>query len=102
MRERIPPHVEELLPAPDPARCCELLDRWPHRLFLDSAVRSSRLGRYSFLTADPVAVVRGKGSHVESIDRSGAVRVVPDRDALETVKAMLAPFQADPVPGRQR
>ena len=47
---------------PDPARCCEQLEGLPYRLFLDSAARGTRLGRYSFLTADPVAVVRSKGA----------------------------------------
>ena len=42
-------------------RCCERLAGLPYRLFLDSAARGTRLGRYSFLTADPVAVVRSKG-----------------------------------------
>ena len=99
MREqRVPPHVEELTPAPDPARCCELLDRLPHRLFLDSAVRSTRLGRYSFLTADPIAIVRAKGGHVECVERTGA-RVVAGRDALDAVRSLLAPHRNDPVPG---
>ena len=56
------PLVEELVPVPDPVRCCEQLGDLPYRLFLDSAARSPRLGRYSFLTADPVAIVRSKGA----------------------------------------
>ena len=42
------------LPAPDPARCCERLEGLAYRLWLDSAARGTRLGRFSFLTADPV------------------------------------------------
>ena len=34
---RVAPVVEELVPLPDPARCCELLTALPYRLFLDSA-----------------------------------------------------------------
>ena len=55
----------ELTPAPDPVRCCELLDGLPYRIFLDSALKGTpgaSLARYSFLTADPVAVVRSKGA----------------------------------------
>ena len=52
------PLVEEIAPAPDPVRCCEALEGLAYRLFLDSASTRSRLGRYSFLAADPVAVVR--------------------------------------------
>jgi para-aminobenzoate synthetase component 1 len=94
-----PPHVEELSPPPDPVRSCERLDRWPYRLFLDSAARGSRLGRYSFLTADPSFVVRAKGTHVECVDRSGAARAVPHADALDVVRSLLAPHRVDAVPG---
>jgi para-aminobenzoate synthetase component 1 len=78
------PLVEELSPPPDPVRCCELLEGLPHRLFLDSASRDRRLGRYSYVTADPAAVVR-----------SGTSR----RDPLAEVRSALAPFAAAPVPG---
>jgi para-aminobenzoate synthetase component 1 len=53
-------------------------------LFLDSAARDARLGRYSYVTADPCAVVR-----------AGAAGT----DPLATVRDMLAPFAATPVPG---
>ena len=62
------PFVEELVPSPDPVRCCERLEGLPYRLFLDSAAVGTRLGRYSFLTADPVAVVRSKGELTECLD----------------------------------
>ena len=78
------PLVEELSPLPDPARCCELLDGLPYRLFLDSASRDRRLGRYSYVTADPIAVVRSSTSR---------------RDPLAEVRSALTPFAAPPVPG---
>ena len=65
---RAAPFVEELVPAPDPVRCCELLGDLHYRLFLDSAAQGPRLGRYSFLMADPVAVVWSKGSRTECVD----------------------------------
>ena len=68
MPEHRAPIVEELLPLPDPVRCCELLSDLPYRLFLDSAAQGPRLGRYSFLMADPVAVVCSKGLRTECID----------------------------------
>jgi para-aminobenzoate synthetase component 1 len=76
-------HVEELVPAPDPVECCERLDGLPHRLFLDSAASTTRLGRYSFLTADPIDVIQSKGGG----------------DVLDAVRARLAPHRATPVPG---
>jgi para-aminobenzoate synthetase component 1 len=78
------PLVEELVPPPDPVRCCELLEGLPHRLFLDSASRDPRLGRHSYLTADPFAVVRS--------DEGGP-------DPLASVRSKLAPFLCESVPG---
>jgi para-aminobenzoate synthetase component 1 len=92
--DRFVPLVEELVPPPDPVQCCERLSALPYRVFLDSAARGPRLGRYSFLTADPVAIVRSKGTNTEC---DGGHPVTGD--ALDTLRALLAPFAADPVPG---
>ena len=77
------PVIEELAPVPDPVRCCEQLDGLPYRLFLDSAAPGARLGRYSYVMADPVAVVRTRG----------------DRAALASVRQLLAPHRAAAVDG---
>jgi para-aminobenzoate synthetase component 1 len=79
----VTPLVEELTPAPDPVRCCERLEGLPYRLFLDSAATATRLGRYSFLMADPIDVIQRTG----------------DGDALDAVRARLEPHRAAPVPG---
>jgi para-aminobenzoate synthetase component 1 len=81
--DRVTPLVEELTPVPDPARCCEQLEGLPYRIFLDSATMATRLGRFSFLTADPIDVIQSKGSN----------------RALDEVRARLAPFRAAPVTG---
>lgn len=47
------PLVLELRPLPDVESALLCLAGQPHSLFLDSALRDPRLGRYSFLTADP-------------------------------------------------
>jgi para-aminobenzoate synthetase component I len=78
------PLVEELVPPPDPATCCERLAGLPHRLFLDSALRDRRLGRYSYVTADPFKVVRSD---------------VWKTDPLASVRSSLGPFAARPVAG---
>jgi para-aminobenzoate synthetase component 1 len=78
----VTPLIEELTPAPDPAQCCEQLEGLPYRLFLDSAAPGARLGRYSYVMADPVAIVRTRG----------------DNGALTAVRHLLAPHRADPVP----
>ena len=95
----VAPLVEELVPSPDPVRCCELLDGLPYRLFFDSAARGARLGRYSFLTADPVAVVRSRGAHVERLDLPGGAARVVAADALGALRALVAPHATEPVPG---
>ncbi len=96
---QIVPLVVELSSIPDPARCCELLAGWPYRLLLDSAARGTRLGRYSFLMADPFAVVRSKGTRTEYLAvASETVRAV-GADVLTEVRSVLAGHVADPVPG---
>ena len=84
---------------PDPVRCCERLEGLPYRLFLDSAARGTRLGRYSFLTADPVSVVRSKGARTECLDPATETTRVVAGDALDAIRALLAPHAAEPVPG---
>jgi para-aminobenzoate synthetase component I len=74
----VAPLIEELSPVPDPVRCCEQLEGLPYRLFLDSAAVGPRLGRYSYVMADPVAVVRTRG----------------DNAALEKVRQLVWPHRA--------
>jgi para-aminobenzoate synthetase component 1 len=93
------PFVEALAPAPDPVRCCELLASLPYRLFFDSAAKGARLGRYSFLTADPVAVVRSKGSRTERLDLVTGADASVAGDALDAIRPLLAPHAAEPVAG---
>ena len=87
----IAPSIEELAPAPDPVDCCERLEGLPYRLFLDSDARATRLGRYSFLTADPVVVVRSRGACTEIVDCASGAREAVDDDALTTVRRLVAP-----------
>jgi len=90
--------VIELTEAPDPARCCELFAGLPYRLFLDSATPATRLGRFSFLTADPVAIVQSKGARTEVRSLRNGVRVVAG-DALAQVGALLGPYRRTALEG---
>lgn len=54
------PEVVELAPAPEPLEACRRLLALPWCLFLDSAPGSEGPRRYSFLTADPPAVVQSR------------------------------------------
>src|SRR5438128_2560051 len=85
------PWFEPLVPPPDPVRCCEQLAGLPYRLFLDSAATGTPLGRFSFLTADPVAIVRSKGTRTEYLDRINHTGRVVSGDALAVVQSILAP-----------
>jgi len=93
------PVIEELVPAPDPldalARVCDL----PYVLLLDSAADPQRLGRYSFLVADPSTVIVAKDGHTTVHSAAGATdQSVPD-DPLLAVRSLLGPFRAPPVAG---
>jgi para-aminobenzoate synthetase component 1 len=91
------PHIEELVPATDPVQACERLAGWPHRLFLDSAARDGHLGRYSYVTADPVALIRSGNGRTEYRGYDGRIR--PALDPLRSIRELLAPFAAAPVNG---
>jgi para-aminobenzoate synthetase component 1 len=95
-----PPLVEELTAVPDPFDTCVRFADLPYVLLLDSAASPERLGRHSFLTADPAVVVRSKNGRTDRADRlTGEAwsRVVAD--PLDTVRELLAPYAAAPVPG---
>jgi len=69
----------ELAPAPDPLAACARFTGLPQLVFLDSSARGA-LGRYSFLTADPVALVGN------------------DTDPLTGARTLLAPYARAPLP----
>lgn len=81
------PIAERLAPVPDPLETYARVSHLPHPIFLDSAERGLR-GRYSFVAADPVSVIRSRGD-------AGALGEV--LDAMEGADAPplpgLPPFQ---------
>jgi para-aminobenzoate synthetase component 1 len=81
--------VEELLPAPDPAEALVRLARKPYCLFLDSALAHREIGRYSFLAADPFAVL---GRPVGSEDVFNSLGKLLSRWTAPTAPG-LPPFQ---------
>ena len=78
---------------PDPVRCCEWLAGYPYRVFLDSSARGPRLGRYSFLAADPIAVVRSKGARTECLDLLSGETRESHGDALDVLRTILSPTE---------
>jgi para-aminobenzoate synthetase component 1 len=91
------PFVEELTPL-DPEEACARLAGLPYRLWLDSAASTTRLGRFSFLMADPPLVVRSRGAKVEILDTATGVTRSHDGDALDAVETLVSPFVTPQVP----
>lgn len=83
------PLVEELVPPPDAEAAFLRIAGRPHALFLDSARRDSKLGRYSFLTADPFDVFTARADEPDLLLRF-AERVAKYRAATAPE---LPPFQ---------
>jgi len=91
--------VEELIPVPDPMEACGRLADLPYLVFLDSATTETPLGRHSFLTADPAALVRSKGDLTQQLTPASDAWMRVDGDPLTAVRQLLAPFATAPVPG---
>jgi para-aminobenzoate synthetase component I len=96
---RVPPRVEELMVAPDPLAVVAQLRDLPYLLFLDSATDPQRLGRYSFVTADPPLVVTAKDGSATLFREGDATPSALPGDPLLALQNLLAPFAADPIPG---
>jgi para-aminobenzoate synthetase component 1 len=92
------PLAERLDTVPDAVAAAERFVDLPFLLLLDSSADAERTGRYSFLTADPYAVIRSRGPVAERLDR-GNTWTRLGTDALSAVRAALAPLATDAVPG---
>ena len=75
------------------------MEQLPYRLLLESAARETRLGRYSFLTADPVFIVRSRGAHTDIVDCMSGATTTTNEDALAAVRRLVAPHRFPSVPG---
>jgi para-aminobenzoate synthetase component I len=97
------PLVESLGETGDPASLLTGFLDLPFLLFLDSATgpplagETHQLGRFSFLAADPVTVVRSKGPVTEVSDAAGGWRPT-EGDALDAAARLLGP-PVEPVSG---
>jgi para-aminobenzoate synthetase component 1 len=58
------PLVEELKMPLEAPRCFELIKERPHSFFLDSGMDPAKLGRYSFIGADPFLVLKSRGQEI--------------------------------------
>ncbi len=79
----IEPLVEEVVEAPSSETVFSRLSGLPHCVFLDSAMEHPRLGRYSFVAADPF----------------GYLEVAADQDAFGPLEAVMLRFKTRTIPG---
>jgi para-aminobenzoate synthetase component 1 len=90
--------VHELIPAPDPAAICAALDGLPYRIFFDSAETSGKYARYSFVAADPVSVITGRGSSIDVVDGKDGARKAAGSTLVE-LQNLLRHLPQASVPG---
>jgi para-aminobenzoate synthetase component 1 len=108
------PLVEPLGQTSEPAEVCARFLDLPYLLFLDSAAMGpapgarvdvdgafgpAHLQQYSFLTADPISVVRSKGAKTEVWHRHDSAWTTVPGDALGAARALLPPEHEASVPG---
>lgn len=85
------PHVVELTSPPSPAEALTALHDWQDVILFESALSGGRLGRYSFLTAEPLETFEvPRARHGEDV--FAAVRQFLNDRPFETVEG-LPPFQ---------
>jgi para-aminobenzoate synthetase component 1 len=87
------PLVEEITPAPDAWETCQRLAHLPGLLFLDSASRLPELGRYSYVTANPFAVLTARGNRV---GLNG--RLLLDTNPFRVLQEQLGRWRLDTLP----
>lgn len=68
---------------------------------LESIEQGERLGRYSFIGADPMAMLTFDGGEL-TIDRQGGVETMPASDPLVALDEVLASYRAERVKGLPR
>ena len=90
-----PPVIEELTPPPDVFAALESLSEWPRVALLESAMLRSGVGRYSFLTADPLRTFRTESARFGS-DPAPAIREALSGWPISRVEG-LPPFQGGAV-----
>ena len=89
--------VQELEDAPDPSEACARFLDLPFPLLLESAQRSQKIGRFSYLAADPWLVLQSKGAVLEGHSAEGVERLAGD--PFSSLQAALAQHALDAVPG---
>jgi para-aminobenzoate synthetase component 1 len=98
MSSNFSPLVEALGPIADPAEVCARFLDLPYLLFLDSAATRHPDAQYSFLTADPILVVRSKGTTTEVRRKEDSDWSRVSGDGLAVARSFLPGAPVEPVP----
>jgi para-aminobenzoate synthetase component 1 len=93
------PQVEEIRSSLTPWEVARRLARRPHLLFLDSARPDERLGRFSFVTADPFAWVTARGTTVTVSGNVPGTILAQTSDPFVLLRQLLTPYTTPTVPG---
>jgi len=80
-----------------PEFACERLLALPGLVLLESAAPSHRLGRWSFLCADPFLTLRARGRRIEETSAGG--RRSYEGDPFEALERLLAAHAREPLAG---
>jgi para-aminobenzoate synthetase component I len=102
--DAVAPLVTPLGPLTEPLEVCARFLDLPYLLFLDSASKHSHSGeaqqleQYSFLSADPVALIRSKGRETK-VQTKGGDWVSAPGDALTVARSLLPRPPIPPAPG---
>jgi para-aminobenzoate synthetase component 1 len=99
MSKAMAPLVEPLGETADPSEVCVRFLDLPYLVFLDSAATRHSDGQYSFLTADPIVIVRSKGPRTEVRTREAPGWIQVSADALTVARSYLPAVPADPIAG---
>jgi para-aminobenzoate synthetase component I len=92
------PLVEPLGHEEEPAEVCNRFLDLPYVLFLDSAAPEHPDAHYSFLTADPLCLVRSKAEVTQVWRRPGGQWRPVSGDALSVARALLPAEPIQPIP----
>ena len=94
----IPPLFAEL-PYSDPLRFYNSLDDRRNSIFLDSAKEAPRIGRYSFIAAEPYLTFRLRSGEIEITDTASGQRTMSFRDPFERLRELLSAYPQKPEAG---
>jgi para-aminobenzoate synthetase component I len=87
------PLVEELFMAPDAPWCFGALAPRPHSFWLDSGMDVEKLGRWSFMGADPFLVMRSRADEITLIENG--VEVKRRGNPFDVLGELLARYRLD-------